>query len=198
MMDLYLLKLSTNVWPNQHLKRNISTKNSSNKIRKMAEVLKLGDYKSNSQSAIELDSMFLTFRHGIEKGFTSEKIFLFMSVLRSVLQSMSTGDIQNSFDIFQNGVTNACKTNSTSQNPLSLKEAKAIADYIYQKWVFTSNTNISSYFSHYRLYQYVFRHQQEETVRNLVVNLETPKPPPALGTLETIVDTVVGSNFVFF
>ena len=142
--------------------------------RDIAALFKLFDADENTRSAILIDLYFNTLAYATKSGFNTEKSSTWLAIVKAVHEK-ATGELQtigNSFEFFKLLMLQS----SVHRPPYSLgiftyAEMKDLTEYM-----------LSTYFRHYKLYQYAFTKLVRMDVKLASPVLETaPTPFELLG-----------------
>ena len=137
-------------------------------------MFKLFDADENTRSAILIDLYFNTLAYATKSGFNTEKSSTWLAIVKAVHEK-ATGELQtigNSFEFFKLLMLQS----SVHRPPYSLgiftyAEMKDLTEYM-----------LSTYFRHYKLYQYAFTKLVRMDVKLASPVLETaPTPFELLG-----------------
>ncbi|XP_041368740.1 ciliary-associated calcium-binding coiled-coil protein 1-like isoform X2 [Gigantopelta aegis] len=146
---------------------------------KLADIFNLKTYSSNLKEAAELDYYTGALWWGAEQGFKGQELSGFFTLIHSLFENvkekqMSLVDNLRELKKMLMGIgMEGQATNYGGLEFFDTQKAKAITDYVY-----------SSFFQHYKLYQFMFSCSQEEEIIGTDLDVEVaqaadvPFPPP--------------------
>ncbi|XP_046843434.1 coiled-coil domain-containing protein 189-like [Xenia sp. Carnegie-2017] len=163
-------KPSILLWHDLDVQQLCVLKESTDKLKTLAEMFSLKNYKDDLKSAILLDLYFYTIQFALKNGFNDEQTSGFFSMIKSVHEmAVETpyGNVDDVYDYFKELLLcHSLKRPPFSVELFSSNQVQAISDYV-------TNT----YFKHFKLYKYTFTAKVRLDLRFEYANVpETPPP----------------------